>query len=164
MEEGNAGVLTTGRNYLYEYAIDLWREHKLFGIGWRVFRDYTTAAYGYDTKHDVNLDYLQMLCECGIVGFILMITPILITLRRTVYLARNTLKFDLSFDNKLTITVACFIQFFTLIYAFFEIPFYDRTFFVVYAFSCMIVNSAYQQTKMQKLIVYNSSRVGTNLI
>lgn len=157
METGNETVLTTGRNVLYEYAIELWQQHKLLGIGWRVFRDYTTSVYGYATKHDVNLDYLQMICECGIIGFTLMMTPILITLYRTINLARRTLKLNLSFDSKLSIMVACFIQFFTLIYAFFEIPFYDRTFFIVYAFSCIIVNSAYQEARMS--ITHSRRRV-----
>ena len=156
LEEGNEGDLTTGRNYLYRYAIELWKEHKLLGIGWRTFRDYSVYLYGYDTKHDVNLDYLQILCECGIIGFVFFIIPVCTTLFRTLKLARKILKMEMNFTGKFTVIVAGFIQFFTLIYAFLEIPFYDRTFFIIYAFSCIIINNAYrEQSRIERGIYEN---------
>ena len=154
MEEGNQYAITTGRSYLYVYAIELWKNHMLLGIGWRTFRDYTVYLYGYESKHDVNLDYLQMLCECGILGFVMIMIPVLITLFRTLKLERSILKSSMNFSTKFTIMVAGFIQLFTLIYAFFEIPFYDRTFFVVYAFSCIIINNAYREYGKKGMIAY----------
>lgn len=145
MEAENEFGITTGRNYLYIYAIELWNKHKLLGSGWRTFRDYTVYLYGYETKHDVNLDYLQFLCECGIIGFILIIIPVLTTLFRSLKLTRNILKAKIDYTTKFTIVFSGFIQFFILLYAFFEIPFYDRTFFGVYAFSCIIINNAYRE-------------------
>lgn len=154
IEEGNKYSITTGRNYLYGYAIELWKGHKFFGNGWRTFRDYSMYLYGYDSKHDVNLDYLQMLCECGIIGFAMIMIPVITTLFRTIKLERNILKIKMKFSAKFTIMVAGFIQFFTLIYAFFEIPFYDRTFFIVYAFSCIIINNAYREYGKKGMITY----------
>lgn len=154
IEEGNVVGVTTGRNYLYGYAIELFKKHVLLGNGWRTFRDYTVSMYGYDSKHDVNFDYLQMLCEFGIVGFVFIMIPVLITLIRTIKLERSILLMDISFAAKFAIIVAGFIQLFTLIYAFFEIPFYDRTFFVVYAFSCIIINNAYREYCKKGMVVY----------
>lgn len=153
MSEGNEGVLTTGRNYLYSYAMEQWSTHKWFGIGWRAFRDYTVTVYNYPSKHDVNLDYLQFLCETGLVGFILIIIPIVITLRKTILLLRKLLKNSAPDDEKKIILYASFIQFYTLIYAFFEIPFYDKMFFGIYAFSCIVIQSAYKAYTKKEIVM-----------
>lgn len=153
MSEGNEGVLTTGRNYLYAYAIEQWSKHKWFGIGWRAFRDYTVAVYNYPSKHDVNLDYLQFLCESGIVGFIFIMIPIVITLRKTILVLKKILKNSVSFDEKKIVLSASFIQFYTVIYAFFEIPFYDKVFFGIYAFSCIVIHSAYKAYSKREILM-----------
>lgn len=148
LSQGDSQGATTGRTILYEHAISLWKNHKWFGIGWRKFREYTVGIYGYEIMHDVNLDYLQFLCECGIVGFVLILIPIVITFRRAVIVVQSVLKRNLEFREQWVILAGGFLQFFTIIYAFLEIPFFDRVFFVAYAFSCIIINNAYSELKL----------------
>ena len=63
--------LTSGRSVLYERALELWKQNKVFGIGWENFRNMASIS-GSDwfAYFDVHNCYLQILCECGIVGII----------------------------------------------------------------------------------------------
>lgn len=152
LSSGDSSRATTGRTKLYSYALLLWKKHFWFGIGWRNFRDVSSGVLSDNNKHDVNLDYLQFLCECGTVGFMLIISPIVLTLGRTVVLVRSVLKRKLEMKEQWIILSVAFIQFFIIIYAFLEIPFFDRVFFVVYAFSCIVINNAYRELKLNVVI------------
>lgn len=70
--------ISSGRDYLWAQAIQLYRSSPLVGIGIGRF----SQIYG-TMVHNV---FLQMLCECGIVGFLIMIIPmfycLLVTTRR----------------------------------------------------------------------------------
>lgn len=137
----------SGRTELYAYAIAEWKENPLFGIGWYQFTRRTTEVYGYQTAHQVNLDYLQWLAELGIVGFILNMIPISITFYRTVYICKNALRKEENSQEKIKLLFAVFVQFFTLIYAFIEVPFYDLYFFAIYILSCIMINGYYCSQK-----------------
>lgn len=134
-----------GRGGLRDAAYVLWNENKLFGIGWYQYYDYTVSRFGYNRTHAVNLDYLQFLCETGIFGFVLIMTPILVMLRRTVLVWKKTLTAITEKKTQWIILFAVFVQLFTIIYAFIEVPFYDLMYFTVYIFSCMIINNAYKE-------------------
>ena len=133
----------SGRFYLYDIALSEWKEHKLLGIGWRQFNALTVEKYGMYQYHEVNCDYLQWLCETGIVGFVLSIMPVLIMLYRTIWVCRKLIRRVNTMTESWILLFAGFIQFFTLIYAFIEIPFLDSVFFTIYIFSCIVINSAF---------------------
>lgn len=59
--------LTSNRSTLAQYALEQFRENKLFGIGWGNFtkRYLQYSGEWYMNVHNV---YLQLLCETGIVG------------------------------------------------------------------------------------------------
>lgn len=117
----------------------------MWGVGWFQFNGYTVSRFGYPKTHSVNLDYLQFLCETGIVGFVFMMTPIIVMVRRTFIVCKNALK-NIAEKSKLwTILFAVFVQLFTLMYAFIEVPFYTVMYFAIYIFSCMIINNAYKE-------------------
>ena len=143
--------IETGKNYdsgrllLFENAISIWKTKPIFGIGWLKFSEYTTTLLGYKNAHYVNLDYLQFLCETGIVGFILSIFPIIITLYKTIKVLS---RFNVINSNipASVVVYSIFIQIFTVIYAFLEIPFFDRTFFLpIYIFSTICISKCYSE-------------------
>ena len=140
-------AIDSGRGPLYAYAITDWMNNKMFGIGWGQFTGKTVSMYGYATGHQVNFDYLQWLCEMGIVGFVLNLIPVLTTLYQTVYISKNVLRKIKDNTEKLQVLFAIFVQFFTLIYAFIEVPFYDIYFFGMYMISSVIINVAYQNRR-----------------
>ncbi len=131
------------RMRLYQHAINAWKDNKLFGIGWYQFVALSTTEFGYSAAHQVNLDYLQWLCETGIVGVILNLIPLLVTFCQALIVGVKALSNIKEQTKKWTVLFAIFIQIFTVAYAFVEIPFYDVYFFGVYMLSCMIVNGVY---------------------
>lgn len=138
-------TLGSGRLQLYNVAITEWQKNKWFGIGWRAFNAMTTTKFNFTRAHEVNCDYLQWLCETGIIGFILSIIPVAIMAYRSTYVGRKLL---LQFKNKTEqwiLLFSVFIQIFTLIYAFVEIPFFDIVYTAIYIISCVIINSAYSR-------------------
>lgn len=141
----NGESADSGRGRIRDAAIQLWSENKLLGIGWFQFNKYTVERFGFSRTHSVNLDYLQFLCETGILGFILMMTPIIVTLKRTIQVWRNTLHTVTDLKKQWIIYFAVFVQFFTILYAFIEVPFYNTMYFTIYIFSCMIINNAYDR-------------------
>lgn len=133
----------SGRGPLQQFAIEEFNKHKLFGIGWRKFNSLTTSVYGYDFGHEVNFDYLQWLCETGIIGFIMNIIPVLVTLGRTLLVCAKYVRNEKDLRIKWSVSLAIFSQFFTVMYAFIEIPFYDILVFAFYILSCIVINAAY---------------------
>lgn len=82
-----ADELTSGRIGLWKKAWELFKENPVFGIGWEQFMNHNKY------EHEVHNTYLQWLCEAGIIGFILLMTPLvfmwLMTLKRTLYYRRK---------------------------------------------------------------------------
>lgn len=141
-----------GRGGLQDAAWQLWEENKIWGVGWFQFNGYTVNRFGYPKTHSVNLDYLQFLCETGIIGFAFMITPIIVMARRTFIVCKNTLKNITEKSKQWIILFAVFVQLFTLMYAFIEVPFYTVMYFAIYIFSCMIINNAYKELNPDKAV------------
>lgn len=135
----------SGRTQLYKVALEEWKENPLFGIGWRHFNALTTTKYGMTQSHEVNCDYLQWLCETGIVGFVLSMIPIIMMIYRTVYVGKKVAKRIINKREAGIVLLALFIQIYTLIYAFVEIPFFDIVYSSVYVVSCVVINSAYRR-------------------
>ena len=138
----------SGRSLLRDQALLLWRAKPVLGIGWRRFRELTTIIYGYSNMHDVNFDYLQFLCETGIVGFILIMTTLVTMLVRTLFVIKNVLRRNEDPDIIKVVVMSAFIQIFTYFYAFLEIPFYDKMmFFPIYLYSCICISKYYKEIR-----------------
>ncbi len=136
-------AIGSDRIRLYRHAIDAWKDSKLFGIGWYQFVALSTTEFGYSAAHQVNLDYLQWLCETGVVGLILNLIPLLLTLYQALAIGVKALGNIVQQKKKWVVLFAIFVQIFTVAYAFIEIPFYDVYFFGIYMLSCMIINGVY---------------------
>jgi O-antigen ligase len=138
------GEVDSGRSTLYYIALQLWKQNWLTGIGWRQFNGLTTSVYGYIRGHEVNCDYIQFLCETGIIGTILVFIPIVFTFIKAIKLCKRICTISkIDIITRYIVIFATYIQIFILIYAFVEIPFYDTFFFIIYIFSCIIVKDTY---------------------
>lgn len=69
-ESMRTGDITTGRFELYRIGIGMFLEHPLLGCGWDSFRRLMSGT----TDQGVHNDYIQLLGEVGIVGFLMMLT------------------------------------------------------------------------------------------
>lgn len=148
----------SGRSTLYYYAMQYWSQHKLFGIGWRNFSTLTVSELGYVRTHEVNCDYIQFLCETGVVGVVLILTPIIATFIKTLKVCRYYIRNNMiENETKWTVLFAVFIQFYILMYAIIETPFYDMMFFTIYIISVIIINIAYREMKKNKYDVKMAS-------
>lgn len=71
---------TSGRLELWNSAIKVFMDHPLLGVGWGRFANYTTGVfqetYEGQTIRDVHNVLLQLLCETGMIGTLLIISPI----------------------------------------------------------------------------------------
>lgn len=143
-------VTFSGRTVLYRQAWSLWSEKKLFGIGWRRFNSLAFSTFNESINligHEVNCDYLQFLCELGVIGTIFVLIPIFVEFYRSVFVLRIIRKDKEMFVKYKNTIIAVLLNIFTLIYAFVEIPFNDETFLGIYFFSCIVINSAYSNFK-----------------
>ena len=71
----NGGDMSNGRFELWGYALKLFRSNPIWGVGWRRYHEYALVNLHEDIEaHNV---YLQMLAECGIIGFLLYIIPVI---------------------------------------------------------------------------------------
>ncbi len=137
------GRIDTGRFELYQIARTQWQTHKALGIGWFHFVELTLNVYGYNLAHQVNMDYLQWLCELGVFGFVLNLIPVLVTFLQTIVVGRRGDRLASDSNEQTRINFIVFVQIYTVIYAFVEVPFYDIFYFYMYMLSCMIVNNYY---------------------
>ena len=65
--------ITSGRIYIWKYALGIFKKNPILGIGWEQFRA-VLPAYDIDTVK-VHNNFIQLLCETGVVGFILIAIP-----------------------------------------------------------------------------------------
>ncbi|MDO5147049.1 MAG: O-antigen ligase family protein [Eubacteriales bacterium] len=130
--------ITSGRSTLLGYALLQFESAPILGIGWKGFNRLTTSLYNYSAAHYVNNDYVQVLCETGIVGFICIYLPMIICLIKTIRLYTAVAKSELNDIGKTSFVFSLFIQLFYIMYSFFEIPLYDRCFFFMYIIAVSI--------------------------
>lgn len=86
--------VSNNRAILYEFGMKLFRMNPLFGVGWCNFRRMGAGVITQFTELEAHNIYLQLLCETGIVGAAVILTPIVVflyqTYRAVVETARST--------------------------------------------------------------------------
>ena len=142
----NQKDITNGRMGMYGLAVDNFLENPVFGVGWGeykyIFED--SALTSTQSRMDAHNVYLQLLCEVGVIGFILFIAVFAITLYKTVKavtraMADKTLGIGLVFSLGM--------QVYFLLYCITGNALYDIYAFYPYAIGCAIM---FGETKNEK--------------
>lgn len=122
--------LSASRDVLRAYALSLWLEHPIFGIGWNQF---SQSGADFTTVHNV---FIQLLCETGIIGLICVITPIVVVIKKTHNLVVKLR--DVEYEHKGLLLFSLFYQLFFIMYFFTGNPLYDYPYLIPYFFSIVI--------------------------
>ncbi len=136
MESVQGGDVTNGRLEIWRNAITAFKESPILGKGWGWFG----SVYGFGA-HNI---YIQLLCECGVVGAVIVI-PVLFWL---FFCSQNKMESSTRKNNKEQIALSkfcLFTQTYILLYGFTGNPIYNYSFFLWYAFSLCILNNSYQR-------------------
>lgn len=130
-EKPAANEISGGRLALWEKAFALFKEKPVFGIGWEQFMNYNTY------EHDVHNTYLQWLCEAGLVGFFLLMTPMMfmffMTFKRTIWYRRKGKDAPLSLKKMNYVSLS--MQMFFLALNLIDPAFYHLNFFCFFTFT-----------------------------
>ena len=145
---------TSGRFELYGTAFTIFLKNPLLGIGWGSFSDYVTtefqAAHG-SAVADVHNIYLQFLCETGIIGTALILTPIFYVFIKTVAQTKRLYNAsergeDIILAAKLN-GISLTIQTFFLVVGFLDPCFSKNIFWCFFILSAKMLDSA---TRLEK--------------
>ena len=74
----NGKDVSSNRFTLYAFALKLFETNPIFGVGWCNFRRLGAGVITKVTELEAHNIYLQMLCEIGVIGFIIVLTPLLV--------------------------------------------------------------------------------------
>ena len=145
---------SSGRFELYGVAIAIFLKNPIFGIGWGSFSNHVTEAFRAEHGSgvaDVHNIYLQFLCETGIVGTILILTPIFYIFIKTVSQTRRLYKMtergeDIILAAKLN-GISLTIQTFFLVVGFLDPCFSKNIFWCFFIIAVKMLDSA---TRLEK--------------
>ncbi len=143
------------RFVMWQLALSAFAENPVFGIGFWKYRELynanLSAIYdktGLHTSIDAHNVYIQVLCETGIVGFVIYIAAIVFLLYRTVSLIK---KIDTAnYRDKYILSLSLALQLFYIFYSFSGNCFYDMTFFY-YSFGMALTYSTENRYKLNSL-------------
>lgn len=144
---------------LYVWALKLFAENPLLGIGWGNYRTTTVGNVTYSSDLDVHNNYLQLLCETGIIGFLCIVTTFVAFWMATKKAYCQCAK-DYSIGNtawKRILLFSYLYQTYFHLLGLTESNLYDQQPQLVYMLACSIVVAYRLKRKMQsKEIPYNS--------
>lgn len=136
VQDNEQDDITSGRIPLYEYAISLFKQNPLFGIGWGQYR------YSYIREIGTHNIYLQILAETGIVGAALIFSAFIYGLVISVRLLRKSKEY--SQPLRFAILFSFAMQVFFLLYGITGNPLYDPQCYIPYFLSVAVVCSIYK--------------------
>lgn len=141
--------VSSNRNSLYALAWKLVKENPLFGIGWNQYRKQTVGVITTVNELDVHNIYLQMLCEIGIVGLVIVLIPMAVFFFATFRSARYvfTKESDRLNGWRMPLLFSVSYQCYFLIYGFTENPLYDHNYVLLYFFACAITAAFFRRGK-----------------
>ena len=143
------GDFSNGRLFLYMASISEFLDKPLFGIGWGVFSE----KYDITGVHNI---YLQLLCECGVIGAIIVISSLFLILSSSIRLLKQVKSRQ---NNTSVILLKCsvFIQTYVLGYGLFDNPIYDQTYLLTYFYALLlVVGSNVKENNLQDRLSYET--------
>ncbi len=134
---------SNGRFSLASHAISEFLKNPLFGIGWGGY----TKLYNAAGAHNI---YLQLLCECGMIGFLLAVSAMYYAFSCSIGILKQLDKSDRTLITLMKCSV--FIQMYTFVYGLFGNPIYDQSYLLMYFWGLLIaiVCDYYQRSQARK--------------
>lgn len=130
--------VSNGRFKLYAIAWDFFKKSPILGIGWREFSKEVVNFYNQDSVlRDAHNVFLQLLCETGVIGFLVFVSLFISAIVRTIQLVLKSTKnmLCLSDKTKTVLTFSLCYQVFFLAYCITGNPLYDLETVYVYIIS-----------------------------
>ena len=128
--------ITSGRIYIWKYALELFKKNPILGIGWEQF-SVVLPEYDIDTVK-VHNNFIQILCETGIVGFMLIAIPmvslLVLTYREMYFYFRSNRKQAIV---RVAYMVSLGMQIFFFVLDFLDPCIYKMHFWPIYTISIM---------------------------
>lgn len=136
----------SSRAYFWEYAMMLWSNNKLHGIGFGCFPEHIAtggvnlAKYHYIQAWSAHNIYYQMLAEIGTIGTAIFCTVFVIGIIYTLYLLKKTQKLKLECYSRIAM-IALYCQLWFVIYGFTGNPLYLPGQFFIEFFGLVLISS-----------------------
>lgn len=148
---GGYGDITSGRIPMWLLAIELFKSSPILGIGWSGYRyAYAVNLYsGYEGRAEfVNTHnvYLQLLCEVGIIGFLMFIFVLYTFVHNGLALNKYYTHDDT--EKKINIGISLGMGIFFILYSFTGCCLYDLTFHMFILMVAMIM--PYRKNEVRK--------------
>lgn len=123
----SGGDISNGRSRLYEAALNDWKQSPIIGNGWYYFYHSHYGLLRADKLDHAHNLLLELLCDTGIVGCVLIMTPILYSLVDNFRTMRQS-----SGDRKRILKFTFAFQCFFLMDSMLHVTFYNRSIIVIY--------------------------------
>lgn len=143
---------SSGRITLYKAACKEFLRYPILGMGWQGF----SAKYG-NLVHNI---YLQLLCETGVIGFLLFMMPIVAIYFRTCNMIRNCKKERFPLKTRNYLVFSFYIQSEFLFISLFENNLYMVMPLYLYFFASGIAVTARNQSTQQNKDAVINARCG----
>lgn len=121
----------SNRTYLWEFALDMFRENPIIGQGWGTYShrlNVTVNTLVVSNQYAHNI-YIQLLAETGVIGFLCFTLPMIITLYKSLKLLKDTYNDS---NSGVVMFASSSMQLFFLIYGLSGNPLYDKQMYIPY--------------------------------
>lgn len=158
MEETLQGLMigedvTSTRSALSLWAMQLFKENPVMGIGWNAYRSTVIGNATTATALDTHNIYLQLLCETGIIGFALFVSffAVLWAQAKNAYIDCMKIDKNENFTWRIALKFSFMFQTFFLLYGLTGNPLYDQSWQIIYMFSAAIC-MGYRYKNLKKTV------------
>lgn len=135
-DENFLNQLTSGRYSGYKLALELFKKHPITGNGWGYFALNNYNPYLGISLSSVHSIYIQLLCDTGIVGLLLFLSPAFYSINSlVVFIRKNS---NQQHDEMVEARISLMIQLFILIYGLFGIVFDIPFYYTIYFYSVYV--------------------------
>lgn len=152
---------SSGRFSLWKISWELFCDNPIFGIGWGQFANYTTGEFvqvyaGQEIRETHNV-LLQLLCETGLVGTLLITIPIVILIYKA-FRGISLIKYKRTYPESLkkTIIFSLVIILFHVCLSFIDPNMYGPNFWFMLAMSVLLEDYF---TKMVKCLQLEKNKI-----
>lgn len=154
----NSGDISTGRFFLWATALKLFKQKPLFGWGYGYFNTHIKNDFLNVYFAGVHNDYLQWLCELGIIGFIFNIIPMLGIYVLSIKEFKEIIRYKdvVAQENKVLIIWSVLFQTFVILYSLTGLPHFDYEINIIYYISLAVPMALLAQYEFSSIKVWRS--------